>query len=526
MHVALVSTYGHPLALGLRYVSSSLKRAGHQTTILFMSSERDTAKADFSQPLLDGFVDRARSADVIGMGVMTNSFDRACALTEAIRLAGTKAPIVWGGTHPTVAPRESAQVADFVCIGEGEKAMLGFVEAMQAGRDPAQTPNFAYLRDGELVRNPLHPLTDDLDTYSFPDYDLEDHWVAGKDKLVPARPKLLRGVLRRYRMSSTRGCPYSCSFCNNETQMRIYRNASQPGRWVRRRSTESIIAEIESIRRRFPKIEAVNLIDDLFLIRSEEEVEEFVEAYEKRVDLPLELDAFPNTITERKIALLSRLPIALISMGIQSGSQDTLRNLYNRPTKIDTIAQAIQILSRYGLRAEYHYLVANPFESEQSMEETLRFVADHHRGPAKIRIFPLQFYPGSVMYERARREGVISEHHEEAYKFTYAGKKHIMNASYLEIWLRIVLALRGTGVPCRLVHRVIDLALHPWVRKRIDKPWFAPAGFVVYRVGRIFYKSLLYKPFIKPVAKLRARRRRKNRGIPRSDVPAEFRHAE
>ncbi|MCK4659465.1 MAG: B12-binding domain-containing radical SAM protein [Phycisphaerae bacterium] len=508
MHVVLVSTCAYPVALGLRYVSSFLKRAGHKVTVVFMGSRHDTGEAGFSQSLLDDFVDRAREADVIGMSLITNSFNRSCVLTESIRKAGVKAPIVWGGAHPTVAPRESAQVADYVCIGEGEKAMLEFVEMLEGGRDPAQAHNFAYLRNDQLVRNPLYPLSNDLDTYPFPDYDLQDHWIAAKDRLVPVKPELLRGALRRYRMSSTRGCPYSCSFCNNATQMRIYREAGQVEWWVRKRSAASIIAEIESIRSRFPKMEAVNLIDDLFLIRSEEEVEEFVEAYEKRVNLPLELDAFPNIITERKIALLSRLPIALISMGIQSGSQGTLRDLYNRPTRIDTIARAIRILSSRHMQAEYHYLVANPFESEQSMQETLRFVADHHRGPAKIRIFPLQFYPGSAMYDRARREGVIGEHHEEAYKLTYTGKKHIRQASYLEIWLRVALALRGVGTPSRLVHQVIDFALYPPVRELLDKPWFAPAGFVAYRVGRVLYKNLLYRPFIKPVAKLRARRRR------------------
>jgi radical SAM superfamily enzyme YgiQ (UPF0313 family) len=231
-----------------------------------------------------------------------------------------------------------------------------------------------------------------------------------------------------------------------------------------------------------------------------------VEAYRRRVNLPLELDAFPNTVTDRKIELLSRLPIDLISMGIQSGCQDTLRNLYTRPTKIDTIARAIRILSSRGVRAEYHYLVANPFESERSRVETLRFAARHHRGPAKIRIFPLQFYPGSMMYERARKEGIIGEHHEEAYRFTYTGKRHLTRLAYLEIWLIVVLALRGVGVPARCAHWVIDFALNRWVRKCLDTSWFAPAGFILYRIGRVFYKNLIFKPFVRPAASLRSRR--------------------
>jgi len=507
MHVILVSTYAYPVALGMRYVSSFLKRAGHKVTVVFMSSKHDKTGVEFPRTLLDDFIDCCRPADVIGLSLMTNSFYQSRTLTEALRNAGISLPVVWGGTHPTVAPEESARIADYVCIGEGERAMLDFVEALESDRDPARTPNFAYMRDSVLVKNLPHPLTDDLDDYPFPDYELEDHWVGVKGALLPVRPELLRGTLRRYRMSSTRGCPYSCSFCNNATQMRIYRQAGVRRNWVRKRSVESVIAEIESVRNRYPKIEAVNLIDDLFLIRSEAEVDAFVEAYRQRVNLPLELDAFPNTVTEAKIASLSRLPLELISMGIQSGCENTVRKLYNRPTRMETIARAMRIISRHRLRTEYHYLVSNPFETEESMATTLRFVADHHRGPAKLRVFPLQLYPGSALYERARAEGVIGEHHEQAYRSVYHGKKHIRTAHYLEIWLRVVLALRGVGVPSALVHRVIGFALHPWVRKCIDKPWFAPAAFFAYRAGRTLYKNLLYRPFVRPVVSLRRLRR-------------------
>ena len=67
----------------------------------------------------------------------------------------------------------------------------------------------------------------------------------------------------------------------------------------------------------------------------EEEIEDFAIKYKKRVNLPLELDAFPNTISEEKVRSLARVPIGLISMGIQSASRDTLKNIYNRPTPID-----------------------------------------------------------------------------------------------------------------------------------------------------------------------------------------------
>ena len=120
MKITLVATYTHPVALGLRFVSAYLKAAGHDVEMIFMKSKRDTAKADFSEPALENFVERLRDRDLIGMGLMTNTFFRACVLTRRIRDAGIRAPIIWGGTHPTVAPVESLEVPDVICVGEGE----------------------------------------------------------------------------------------------------------------------------------------------------------------------------------------------------------------------------------------------------------------------------------------------------------------------------------------------------------------------------------------------------------------------
>lgn len=504
MRIALVATYTHPIALGLRYVSSFLKAHGQQVEMYFMRSKRDTAEADFTPALLDELVERLRGADLIGMSLMTNTFHRTCVLQQTLRAAGIKAPIIWGGTHPTVAPDESLEVAEIICIGEGEHAMLELAETLEAGRDPTAIGSLVFRRNGQTIRNPVAQLDKNLDEYPFPDYDLETHWVAAKDHFEPAAPHNLRGALHRFRIETTRGCPYPCTFCNNAALLKVYKGK---GAWVRQRSNENVIQEIEQIRARFPTIEAVNIVDDLFFIRSEDVIEQFTELYKSRVNLPLELDAFPNTITRQKVRTLARLPISLISMGIQSGSPDTLKNIYKRPTPTEKIVEGINAFAENKLRAEYHYLVNNPFEPDRNRIETLRFAATHHRGPAILRIFPLQFYPGTPLYDRAREEGLIGKRHDSAYQYTYTGKTHLLQSGYLDIWLRVVLNLRNVGVPSVVVHWLIDAVTHRIVRRAIDRKWFIPLAYGFYRVGRFIVRKLIYQPFIRPFKYLRRKPR-------------------
>jgi len=509
MRIGLISTYTHPFALGLRYVSSYLKTMGHDVSVCFMSSHRDTTAPDFSAAALADLVERLRPCALIGLSLMTNTFRRAQFLTEHLRNAGLRAPIVWGGTHPTVAPEECLEIADAVCVGEGEEAALQLAERFEAGRDPTGVAGWWFRAGGafgnaQAIRNALGPLETRLDDLPFPDYELDTHWVGERQGLVPATPANLRGALHTLRVLTARGCPYHCAFCNNAALRRIHEGC---GRWVRTRSLENVLAEIRLARRCFPMIRAINFVDDLFLVRSAAEITSFAAQYTAEIGLPLQLDVFPNTVTEAKIAALARLPIELVSMGVESASADTLQNIYQRPTSPQRIAQAVDTLARHRVRTEYHYIVSNPYEPEQNVIETMRFIASHHRGRAVLRVFPLMFYPSTPLYERARRDGLIGARHGFAYDRMGSGALQFAGHDYLGIWLRVVLNLRNIGMPRWLCRRVIDVVVSRPVRAVLDHDWFCPAVFIGYQAARKLVRNCLSQPFIKPLRYVRWPRR-------------------
>ncbi len=107
----------------------------------------------------------AQGFDVAGFSLMTNHFNHARHVTEAIH-HHLDMPVIWGGTHPTVRPEECLEVADAVCIGEGEETMLDVMDLVVEGKEFAGIDNL-WIRGGE--RPPLRPLISDLDALPMTD---------------------------------------------------------------------------------------------------------------------------------------------------------------------------------------------------------------------------------------------------------------------------------------------------------------------------------------------------------------------
>jgi len=486
MKIALVGVYASPEATGLRLVSSFLKSRGHQVRMILMTAKRShKSQRTYKPELIEQFVEKVRDCDLVGMGLMTNCYYQARELTEAIRRVDLKSPVVWGGVHPTVAPESCIDFADIVCVGEGEWPMLELADAMEAGKDYSRIPSLWVRQNGHVVKNEVRPLHENLDEMPFADYEIDnDHYVVHKGDIVPAEPDKMRHSLVRYRLLTTRGCPYACAFCCNSTWLRTYRGK---GPWVRKRSIAHVLDELEAIKRRFPTVNSVNVADDTFFVRDESEFEEFAEGYRSRIGWPFEINTHPATISDRKVQLLQSCGCWLIKMGIQSGCQATNYEIYNRRVSNERIIEAIRTLERFpALRKEYHFIVSNPFENDESMIETLHFAAEHQGSASRALIFPLAFFPGSQLYLRAKEQGLLKDEQAEIYERIYTGaaKRQFVRLGYLTMLLQIAVNVRRWGIPRPIVHRFIDLMTCGPVRACLDRSWFKWTAIGAYLGGR------------------------------------------
>jgi anaerobic magnesium-protoporphyrin IX monomethyl ester cyclase len=432
MNVVLISPYSQISSIGLRILSSCLKLAGFTTRMIFLPDiEEMMAGVEYSErqvppEAMQQLVDLCTDAGLVGITVMTSSFRLARQLSEAIH-AAHDVPIIWGGIHPTVRPEECLRYADLVCIGEGEESMVELAQRLAAGRDYHDVNNLAYLDEQEcLVENPLYPLIRELDTLPLPDYDYADHYVLHEGEVVRVTQKLMefylsdsgawsRGVI--YGILTTRGCPYRCSFCVNNTMVGIYNNWSK----LRMRSPQNVINEILDVRSRVPAIGGVAIRDDTFLANPKSYLLEFARLYKEQVNLPFQAYTTARTVDQEKLQILAEAGLRRLIMGLQTGSE-RVQKLYKRDWATnEQILAAARVINEFRHQIPmpmYDVITDSPYENDDDRFETLQLVHQLPQ-PYKLSIFSLTFYPGTEIHSRAVADGFFPAQEQAVYEHNF-----------------------------------------------------------------------------------------------------------
>jgi anaerobic magnesium-protoporphyrin IX monomethyl ester cyclase len=417
MEITIISPSPHLQrisAYGVRILSACLKQIGCDVKLIFMPRQVGEVH---SADVLDQIVALAKTSDLIGMSLMTDDLANAIPITQRLKQE-LSVPIIWGGVHPTIEPEESLKYADMVCIGEGEGCLVELVERMRTGEDYRHIPGTWQKEGGKLIRNPRRPLIQDLDRFPLPDLDLGNHFILWDGKIQPVTPEIFRVCLKDYYLTLTsRGCPFQCTYCWNHAFSRIYAGE----RIIRQRSVENVIAELRIVKERFPYVELICIDDDAFFLRTDEDIEEFSTQYREQIQIPMWVTgATPTTLTERKLAALANAGMTTFRMGIQTGSQRT-KKLYRRTHSNQAIRNAVSLIHKFRdriNRPQYDIILDNPWETPRDLRTTLRFLS-RLPVPYELFLFPLVFYPGTDLFEKARREGKMPAEESELERIRY-----------------------------------------------------------------------------------------------------------
>jgi len=367
---------------GILLISSVLKQAGHQVSLVVATEEDPVEAAMRLRP------------DVVGYTVYTGPHTWYLSLNRRIRERLPGVFSIFGGPHPTFFPEMIEQAGvDGLCIGEGEYATLELMNALSRNGDGVTLANPTILNwwfkmNGEIVRNPLRPLLsgEELDRLPFPDREL----------LYTAHAQSRRTKIKPF--ITGRGCPYDCAFCFNKAYSDLYQGQ---GRRFRRRSVDNVIQELNEVISRYD-VRFVLFMDDTFILQ-DRWLTEFMARYKTEVGLPFWCQVRANLVTDDKIALFKDAGCVSVSFGIEAGN-DRLRNvILNRNMSRQEILGAVEALRRHGIAFMTNNMLGLPTGSLETSIETLDLNIQCR--PAYANVFLFQPYPKTALGEWAYEHG-------------------------------------------------------------------------------------------------------------------------
>lgn len=403
--VTFIAPYDDLMAYGIRILSSSLRKEGFSTEIIFTPYILKQMDVHSITSLSYAIKEMTYDSYFVGISFFSCHFNAVKALTEAMRNK-IKAPIMWGGKHISARPEDAAGFADIVCIGEAEIAIKNLLNAMAKNDNYYDLNGFWFFKDGNFKKNQLAPIIEDLDSLPYPDYSLEGHYLWDGKTMHKMTKELLQEHLKIagtvvYQTLSSRGCPYSCTYCS--TFKALYSDSG----YLRFRTAENVIGELKEMKFRFPRMQAITFCDDNFFALKEDQLEKYAALYRNEIGLPFRCLAHAHDVNKKKLEILVDAGMNELQIGIQTGSEKT-RKLYKRGPSTDKVLDAVGLIHQFNgrLMPFYDFIIDNPFEEEEDLIETLHMIQKFPR-PYRLNVFSLIFLPGTELQKKAQEKGLI-----------------------------------------------------------------------------------------------------------------------
>ncbi|MEI8087471.1 MAG: radical SAM protein [Paludibacter sp.] len=460
LNIKLVSIESGISAIGFRKIAGIARSIAPETEICFIPTDNLYSFLSHIIPNSDSSIKSQdltiiatylSSADFIGFSSMTISASFVEDLAIKIKKNNPKSFIFWGGVHPTLYSDIAIKHVDAICIGEGEVPLQMFMRGLKNGQILTNIPNMWFNVNNSIIKNKYLSLSTSDELNALPhSYNQSDCVIydLGKKIIRPFNKidyTTFNGLL--FRTIWTLGCPFSCSYCANDSFIKL----NKEHRKLRRTSVDYIIDEIKQAQKSFPFISTIAFYDDNFIALPTDIIGEFCNKYKNEINLPFVIFGMhPNIITKNKVELLASAGMNRARMGIQSGCEDTLK-FYNRHTSIERINTSSSILADAARKYKmippaYDIISDNPVETNRNIIESLTLIYNLKR-PFTLTVFSLRIFPQTQLFDYVKTNPKLVEYFKAS---SYLDTKKTIN--------NVALYLLGIYKPPQFVfNRLINM---------------------------------------------------------------------
>ncbi len=345
------SMYQTP-CLGLGYIGASLKKAGHDVTVI------DGCLSNVNVKRVVSLMDELRP-DCIGVTGFTLQYPTIREIFPAVKQLNPHITTVFGGQHASALTeyvmKETPEI-DFTIKGEGENAFPALLAALSDGGNLRKIDGLAFRENGGIVVNPRAFLAD-LDGLELPWKVINPlDYTSGMGHGFMAKRRPVAPVI------SSRGCPYKCSFCGGFMTL---------GRKLRLREPEKFVDEIEYLINNYG-IREVHIVDDNFTFYKEHAAQVCEDILKRKLDISWSL---PNGIRADSVdypllQLMKEAGCYYTAFGIEFGSERMLK-LTHKQLSLDTVKKTVAMAHKLGYITHGFFIMGHPQEKQEDIEATI-----------------------------------------------------------------------------------------------------------------------------------------------------------
>jgi anaerobic magnesium-protoporphyrin IX monomethyl ester cyclase len=317
----------------------------------------------------------ASRADVVCFSVYIWNRSATLELVSCLKLIAPQLKIVLGGPEVSFEKRAffEQHPLDALIRGEGERPLRRLLSAWRDGTSVSGIRGVQTAFEDPLEND----LLEDLDEIPSP-------FASG---LVD----LKRGLVY---YESSRGCPYSCSFCMSALDQR-----------VRSFSFERIKADLRILIE--SEVPLIKFVDRTFNYDPQRAREIFSFILENNRSSRFHFEIGAHLLDAQTLALLAKVPDGLFQfeIGVQSTLPETLERVHRKAT-FAALKESVEQLQRNGnIHVHLDLIAGLPGEG---MEHILKSLDDVVAlGPDQLQIEPVKLLPGAPLRLHAQDWGIV-----------------------------------------------------------------------------------------------------------------------
>ena len=325
---------------------------------------------------------------IVGMTAYTLCFFDALQTARQVKSVNQGIRVVIGGPHVDLYPIESLghPEIDYAVGGDGEVPFLNLVEALEGSRDFSQVPSLYYKdKQGKVCITERLRTGRNLDSLPFPcrdDLGEEDYYNP------------LFSEKRFATISTSRGCPFQCTFCD------------VADKFFRSRSISNILDEIEDLQRN-RRINSFFIVDDLFNINPDRCLDFCNGLKKRRLRIKWIFRGRVDQINENVLDECAGTGCSHIIYGVEDFTDEGLKNI----KKKITVAQAINVFEmtrRKGIKTMANFIIGFPHHRSNGDIMKLAELLKKLR-PDYLQTGILIPFPGSPIFREGVDRGIIEE---------------------------------------------------------------------------------------------------------------------